>query len=79
MLPGEKNSARLLPYHRLDVSVTRDFELFGRTVEGFLQVFNLYNRRNEWFIQFDPTGDDIEPTVVKMLPTIPSLGLRFTF
>ncbi len=79
LLPGEKNSARLLPYHRLDVSVTRDFKIFGRPAEGYLQVFNLYNRRNEWFVQFDPTGKDIEPSVVRMLPTIPSLGLRFTF
>ena len=34
LLPGEKNSARLLAYHRLDASVTRDFKIFGRPRRG---------------------------------------------
>ena len=79
VLPGEKNSARLLPYHRLDVSVTRDFEWFDRPAQVYLQVFNLYNRRNEWFVQFDPQGVETEPEVVRMLPVVPSLGVRFGF
>ena len=77
VLPGERNSARLLPYHRMDVSVTRDFRLFGRPAEWFVQFFNLYSRRNEWFVQFDDEVADVE--VVKMLPIIPSLGMNFTF
>ena len=77
VLPGERNSARLLPYHRLDVSVSRDFRLFGRQGEWFAQFFNLYGRRNEWFVQFDAEQPDVE--VVKMLPIVPSLGVNFTF
>jgi len=77
VLPGERNSARLLPYHRIDVSITRDFRLFGRRGEWFAQFFNLYSRRNEWFVQFDDELPDVE--VVKMLPIVPSLGANFTF
>ncbi len=79
VLPGEKNSARLLPYHRLDLSVARRFSLFDRPAEWSFQVFNVYNRRNEWFIQFDPQGTSIEPEVVRQLPLIPTLGLQVDF
>ncbi len=77
ILPGERNSARLLPYHRLDVGVTRAVRLFGNNADLYLQVFNLYSRRNEWFVQYDTANPETEPTVVKMLPVIPSFGLNF--
>jgi hypothetical protein len=79
ILPATRNSARLLPYHRLDLSVSRDFKLFGLPAEWVAQVFNVYNRRNEWFVQYD-TGESItEATVATMLPMIPSLGVNFRF
>jgi hypothetical protein len=79
VFPGERNSARLLPYHRLDVGVSKDFSLFGIKAEWFIQVFNLYSRRNEWFVEFDSDDPVNEPTVVKQLPVIPSLGVNFAF
>jgi hypothetical protein len=78
-LPGERNSGRLLPYHRLDVSVTKDFSFFGQSAQWVFQVFNVYSRRNEWFVQYDTDDLDKEPKVVKMLPIIPSLGLKVDF
>ncbi|MBZ0268255.1 TonB-dependent receptor, partial [bacterium] len=53
VLASAKNSARLLPYHRLDVSVARRFTAFAHPAEWTFQVFNLYSRRNEWFVQYD--------------------------
>ena len=44
-----------------------------------LEVFNLYNRRNEWFVQYDTDEDVTEATVVRMLPLIPSVGVNFEF
>lgn len=79
LLPADRNSARLLPYHRLDVSVSRDFTWFGQSFEWFVQVFNLYSRRNEWFVQYNLDEPTAEPDVVKMLPIIPSLGINFEF
>ena len=76
---ADRNSARLLPYHRLDLSLKRRIGLFGSDAEAYLQVFNVYSRRNEWFVQYDTTGDEEDPKVVKMLPVIPSLGIRFDF
>jgi hypothetical protein len=79
VLAGERNSARLLPYHRLDVSLSRKFRLFDLDATWFVQVFNLYSRRNEWFVQFDSEDPANEPEVVRQLPVIPSLGVSLEF
>ncbi len=79
ILSADRNSKRLLPYHRLDVSVTRDFGFFGYDAEWFVQVFNLYSRRNEWFVQYDVTDTSVDPVVAKMLPIIPSFGINVSF
>jgi outer membrane cobalamin receptor len=79
VLPADKNSARLLPYHRMDVSVKRKFRLFGADAEAYVQVFNAYNRRNEWFVQYDVDDPETDPKVVKMLPIVPTIGINFGF
>ena len=63
VLPAERNSARLLPYHRLDASASREFGLWGLDVEFYLQIFNLYSRRNEWFVQFDTKNPETEQAI----------------
>ena len=79
VLPAERNSARLLPYHRLDASASRKFGLWGLDVEFYLQIFNLYSRRNEWFVQFNTNNPETEPEVIKQLPIVPTLGFNFSF
>ncbi len=79
LLAARRNSARLLPYHRLDAGARRQVRLFGAEAEFYLQVFNLYNRRNEWFIQYHPEDSEKEPTVVRMLPVLPTFGFDFRF
>lgn len=80
VLPADRNSARLLPYHRLDVSFTHDVRLFGRdAAQWYIQIFNAYSRRNEWFVQYDTEHSATKPKVVKMLPIIPTFGLNFKF
>lgn len=79
-LPAGRNTARLLPYHRMDLSVKRAFRMFDRDLQWYLQVFNAYNHRNEWFVRYDT--DDAEVTtaeVVKMLPIVPTIGLNYSF
>jgi len=79
VLSASRNSGRLLPYHRLDVSARWPFGLFGLPAELVLEVFNIYNRRNEWFVQYDTDGEITEATMVRMLPMIPSVGVNFAF
>ena len=79
ILSGARNSGRLLPYHRLDVSARRPIRLFGLEGEFVAEIFNLYNRRNEWFVQYDTEEEVTEATVVRMLPLIPSVGVNLEF
>ncbi len=79
LLPAARNSARLRPYHRLDLSARRPISLLGRPAELVLEVFNVYSRRNEWFVQYEADGPVTEATVVRMLPIIPSLGVTLEF
>jgi outer membrane receptor protein involved in Fe transport len=65
---GEKNSARLPDYHRLDLSVTYDFSLGGATnsVLG-LTLFNVYNRKNVWYKEYEVLeGELIENNIIYM-------------
>ncbi len=79
LLYADKNSARLLPYNRLDVGVARDFSLFGARAEWLVEVFNVYSRRNEWFVQYQRDTSTVDVDVARMLPIIPSLGVNVWF
>jgi hypothetical protein len=79
LLPGTRNSARLLPYHRLDLNVTRHGHLFGARADWYLQVFNVYNRKNEWFVQYDTDDPETVPKIIHQLPIIPTIGVNFDF
>ncbi len=50
---GEKNGSRLPDYHRLDVSATAKFDLWGYDGTGSISVFNLYGRQNVWYREYD--------------------------
>lgn len=79
VLVTEYNNARLPPYHRLDVGVSRRGTIFGRaSYELQLQVINAYNRRNIWFYFYDFQDDDvIERTEVPQIP-VPLPNIAFT-
>ena len=79
VLAAPRNSGRLLSYHRLDLSARKPFGLFGLPAEFVIEIFNIYNRRNEWFVTYDTEGEVTEATVVRMLPVIPSVGVNFEF
>ena len=45
-IPGERNSGRYPPFHRLDISWQKQFKIKDKKGEFFFQVINLYNRKN---------------------------------
>lgn len=58
-------SAKLTPYHRLDFRVSRKWNIFGVKVGGFLELLNVYNRKNtfEFILEegtFEIQGEEIE-------------------
>ncbi|MBW7887786.1 MAG: TonB-dependent receptor [Bacteroidetes bacterium] len=78
-LPGPLYNHRLSPYHRLDFSVTKHFTALGVEGNWYVQIYNVYNRRNVWFKQFNNLKNPPQITDVKLLPMIPTVGCDFSF
>ena len=51
-IPGERNSGRYPPFHRLDISWQKEFDLKRSKAEFFIQIINLYNRKNIFRYQY---------------------------
>jgi hypothetical protein len=78
---GEKNSARLEPYHRMDLSLIYKFQKLGGDWKLALNIYNLYNHRNVWFrnYEFDDPGLPPDITDIRLLPILPTIELSFKF
>jgi ferric enterobactin receptor len=76
---NDKNSLRLPAYHRLDLSASYSWK--GRKTEQSisLSVFNLYNRKNIWYKEFEIEEDVLTVTDVVLLGTTPNLSFRISF
>ncbi len=84
----DRNTYRLIPYHRLDLGVVwklKPNRLF-RDSDLTFSVYNAYNRRNAYFIFFDTVKDkasgqiiDYRAQQVSLFPTIPSVTYNFHF
>ncbi|MFC1556123.1 TonB-dependent receptor domain-containing protein [candidate division KSB1 bacterium] len=83
--PGPLNAQRVPSYHRMDVRATRSFNTSFGTIMTFLEIRNLYNRKNIREIQYYFAGlfDGI-PVVRKdieehFIPLLPSFGITWNF
>jgi len=75
---SEKNSIRLPPYHRLDLSATWNFyDNDSTNINAGVSLFNVYNRRNTWRKEYDVYGDEILTTNVNYLGFTLSFFLNF--
>lgn len=74
---GAKNGARLPDYHRLDLSASNTFPLFGGEAEAGLSLFNLYNRTNVWYKEFDVVEGLVLETDVTLLGATPSIHFNW--
>ena len=84
----ENFTVELEPYHKLDMRVSRKWKLWGTQIGGFLDIINIYNRKNKIKIVIDEpqeiTGTDNiyldEGTgELPQLPLIVYLGLTLDF
>ncbi len=77
---GDRNAARYPAYHRLDVSFRKRYEKRWGTITPFLDLLNVYNRRdNVLFYFFDYDADPASRTRISMLPIVPTVGVEVTF
>ncbi len=76
---SDKNAYRLPDYHRLDISASYNWK--GQKTEQTvsLSIFNLYNRNNVWYKEFDIEEDRITVTDVTLLGITPNISFRINF
>ena len=86
----ESVTAELTPYHKLDLRVSYKFDFMGLRVGGFLDILNVYNRKNTVKFVFTPDeplevqGEEVEieePEIfeAQQFPRIPYIGLTVEF
>lgn len=70
---SDKNALRLPAYHRFDFSATRDMN-FGNS-KGSLGIsfFNIYNRSNVWYKEYEVIEGELLETNISLLDFTPSL------
>lgn len=76
---GAKNGSRLPAYHRLDLSMHYLYELADFEIDFGLSIFNLYNRRNIWYRQYDFTDTPPIISEVRYLGATPNLSVDIRF
>jgi hypothetical protein len=93
---SQRNNARLPDYHRMDVSLTYQLNKPGKAFKHSinLSIFNLYNRVNPIYLNFNKTIDEtgkivvpsnlqspqtLYPTQMYMYGIVPSLTYYFSF
>jgi hypothetical protein len=76
---GRRNSERFPLYWRLDFSAERRFDVGGTTLRPYLNIVNVFNRKNVFLYTLETSND---PPLIKgasQFPFIPSVGLRMTW
>lgn len=83
---GERNSYRMEPYHRLDLSVTYVFKLKRKFYSDLaFSVYNVYNRQNPYFIYYDVDGSTasndltVSAKQASLFPVLPSITWNFKY
>jgi len=74
---GKKNEERFDAYHRLDLSATYNFELMGGTGTFGISLFNVYDRKNQWYTEYDILEGEILETEVNYRGFTPSLFISW--
>jgi hypothetical protein len=83
----DRNTYRLIPYHRLDLGVVWKLKpvRFGTERDLTFSVYNAYDRRNAYFIYFEPQRNQADQITglraqqVSLFPIIPSVTYNFKF
>ncbi|MBK6995090.1 MAG: TonB-dependent receptor [Lewinellaceae bacterium] len=70
-----KNAYRLPDYHRIDVAATYNFWLGNAPSTLGLSIFNLYNRANVWYKEFEIIDNQVIATDVNYLGITPNITL----
>ncbi|MGH7492513.1 MAG: TonB-dependent receptor [bacterium] len=77
--PTRINHVHLPYYGRLDLSLTWHKHYKSWSMSPYIQVFNVGNRKNVWFVDYQSTNGLMEVDEVNMFPLLPTIGVNFKF
>ena len=75
---SDKNALRLPDYHRFDLSATYDMDWGGSKASIGLSLFNIYNRNNVWYKEYEVIEGELLETNVSLLNFTPSLFFNWS-
>jgi len=75
---ANRNTERLDPIQRIDLSITKHLELFSSHWELGFSIFNLFNKKNISHTKFVDSEGNILPTEVHMLGITSTFHIRFS-
>ena len=74
----DKNGLRLPAYHRMDLAATYKWKsLKGADRNISLSLFNIYNRKNTWYKEFEIESGQVLETQVNYLGFTPNLSISW--
>lgn len=83
---GPRNSLRMQPYHRMDLSLTIKGKETKKVKSSWnFSIYNVYSRLNPYFLYVDSNGDPYSGTLtikakqVSLFPILPSVTWNFSF
>ena len=79
VLLGPRNGTRYPAYHRLDFSLRKPMQKSWGTLTPYLEVLNVYNRKNVLFYFYDYNRDPAVRSGVSMFPLLPTVGVEISF
>ncbi|MFQ5637945.1 MAG: TonB-dependent receptor plug domain-containing protein, partial [bacterium] len=79
LFPSAINNFRLPAYVRMDVSLTYEKHFRGWSIFPYLQIFNIGNRKNVWFLDYEIQNGVQTLDPQHMFPLLPSIGVKFKY
>lgn len=76
---GDRYNLRLPPTHQLNISATYHYKMFGLPTSLILDIYNVYNRRDILFRNYNVSEKDAKVQDIKLLPIIPSVSIEVKF
>jgi len=78
-LGGPRNGARFPHTHRVDLDVSRAFQVRGASVVPYVSVANASNAKNVFVYLYNYSTDRPTRRAISQFPVLPSLGVRLVF
>jgi hypothetical protein len=76
---GPRNGARLPSTQRLDLDVTRHFQVGGTTISPYFSIVNASNVKNVFLYVFDYSKAPPTRQAISQFPFLPSAGVTIAF